>query len=233
MTRTLGKFVSLGLLLLATTGFASSAGTGILHGFVVDENGAPVTNLTAVVTHLEGQWPFSGSQALTAGGEFVLGPTVGSYLIELQDESGEVVDYRTGVNIFNNITTFLFFDVEEPTLCQPNLGFGTSGGMTLTMCGDDLTTADSSATVSVYNATPSSVVFAPVGIVNAPTPLMGGTIVPFPWLTLVALTADTGGQIELVVPGSAGAPVTLFVQVIDTNGPTFRFSNTISVDIGT
>lgn len=232
MTKLTCRFLAQGLLLFASTGLSSSAGSGILHGIVVDGSGAPVTNLTAVVKHLEGQFPFSGSQALTGSGEFVLNPTVGSFLVELVDESGEVVDYRTGINIFNNITTFLLFTVDQPTLCQTNLGFGTSGGMTLTACGDDLTTAGSSATLNVYNATGSSVVFAPVGLINAPTPLEGGVLVPFPWVTIVPLGTDIFGRVQLSIPGSASPPVSVFIQVVDTNGPSYRFSNAIEVDIG-
>ncbi len=219
-------------LLCTSLGFAPAAGTGILHGFVVDGAGQPVTDLTAVVTHLEGQFPFSGSQDLTATGEFVLDPTVGSYLVELQDETGEVVDYRTGVNIFNDITTFLFFTVDDPELCQTNLGFGSAGGMTLTLCGDDLTSADSLATLSVYNATPSGTVFMPIGLTNAPTPFKGGTLVPVPWLVLAPLTADTGGVSELAVAGAVGTPISLYLQVVDANGPSFRFSNAIEAVIG-
>ncbi len=232
MKRILMNVVVLVVIVMSTTGFAPSAGSGILHGFVKDSTGAPVTDLTAVVTHLGGQFPFSGSQGLSSGGEFVLQPTVGNYLIELVNDAGEVVDYRTGINIFNNITTFQFFELDQPTLCQTNLGFGQAGGMTLTVCGDDLTLAGSLATLSVYNATPSSLVFAPVGLVNSPIPLMGGTLVPFPWLNLFPLSSDTGGRVELSIPGAAGVQVKAYIQVVDTNGASFRFSNAVEVDIG-
>ncbi len=231
MTNTLIARITL-LLLLSTPAFANAAGSGILHGFVTDSNGAPVTNLTAVVTHLEGAFPFSGSQALTASGEFVLQPPIGAYLIELENGAGDVVDYRTGINIFDDITTFLLFTVDQPTVCQTNLGAGSAGGMTLTVCGDALTTPGSSATLNVYNATPGQVVFAPIGVTNAPTPFKGGTLVPLPWTILLPLSADTFGRISLPVPGSAGAPTPVYMQVIDANGDSFRFSNAVELVIG-
>ena len=116
--------------------------------------------------------------------------------------------------------------------CQTNLGFASPGGLSLSVCGDDLTTADSSATLMVTNGTPQSVVVMPVGLVNAPTPFKGGTLVPVPWLLLVPLTTGPSGSAELVVPGSAGVPATLYMQVIDPNGLEFRFSNAIEVVIG-
>jgi len=196
MTRIVAALVTLALLLAVTTGSTVVAGHGILHGFVVDSSGQPVTELTAVVTHLEGQFPFSESQELTASGEFVVGPTVGSYLVELQDESGTIVAYRTGINIFNNITTFLMFDVDLPSECQTNIGHGHSGGMTLSLCGDDLTTAGGSADLSIYNATPNAFVYMPVGLTAAPVPFEGGTLVPFPWLTLLPLPTSNTGTVE-------------------------------------
>ena len=232
MKRTLSGLLLL-LLLSTATGFVILAGGGILHGFVSDGAGQPVTGLTAVVTHQEGSFPFSGSQALTLGGEFVLDPPVGSYLVELEDGAGQVVDYRQGVNIFDDITTFQFFEVDLPTHCQENLGHGTTGGMTLTLCGDDLTTAGSSADLTVYNGTPSSVVFMPISLGNNPTSFGGGTLVPLPLLTVVPVTTNTFGTATLPVPGGAGASVTLYLQVLDDHGTGYRFSNAVEAVLGT
>ncbi len=221
------------LLLLGTTaGFVPLAGSGILHGFVTDSSGQPVTTLTAVVTQLSGPASFSATQAVSATGEFVIDPPIGDYLVELQDTAGQVVDYRTGVNIFNDITTFLFFKVDLPTHCQQNLGFGAPGGMTLTLCGDDLTSANSSASLAIHNVTPNSVVFLPIGLTADPTPFGGGTLVPLPLLTVVTLSTDNDFTLELPVSGGGATPVTFFMQVLDPTGPGFRFSNAIEAVIG-
>ncbi len=231
MIRTLSR-LSLLALLLTTPGSSFAAGNGILHGVVTNGAGQPVTGLTAVVTHLSGQFPFSESQELTAGGEFVVNPTVGSYLVELRDGDENVVAYRHGMNIFNNITTFVFFTTEGTGSCQQNLGFASPSGLSLSLCGDDLTTAGSSATLDVFNAITSSTVYLAIGLDNDPTPFKGGTLVPFPWLTLLPLGSDIFGRVSLTAPGGTTTPVTLYMQVIDPNTPAFRFSNGIEVQIG-
>lgn len=234
---TLGVFLLLSALTLARAtdesppASASSALSGILHGIVTDSAGQPVTGLTALVTQISGTHPFTESQELTSSGEFVVNPAVGAYLIELF-QGAEVVGYRTGINIFPSITTFQLMTVDLPTVCQPNLGYGEAGGMTLSLCGDDLTTAGSFATLEVYNATGNSVVYMAAGLVEAPTPFKGGTLVPVPWLVLAKLPTSSLGTVELAVPGSAGAPVSLVLQVIDPNGPSFRFSNAVLATLG-
>ncbi len=85
--------------------------TGILHGFVTRQHGPPVHKLTAIVIQLEGAVPFSGEQAVSRDGEFIFDPQPGSYLIELRDKKGKLVASKTGINIFSDITTFVFFDL--------------------------------------------------------------------------------------------------------------------------
>ena len=225
------KFLAL-TLILVTLAFASAANQGILHGIVVDEDGAAVTGLTAVVTQMSGTHPFGESQQLTESGEFVVSPTVGAYLIELLDGEENVVGYRSGINVFPNITTFQLMEVNLPGTCQPNLGYGHGGGMTLSVCGDDLSTANSEAKLTIYNATPNALVFVPVGLSETPTPFKGGTLVPLPWLTLVKLNTSNTGTVELTLPGGENTPLDLVLQVVDPNGPSFRFSNAIEVTLG-
>lgn len=85
--------------------------TGILHGFVTRQHGPPVSKLTAIVIQIEGAIPFHGEQAVSAEGEFIFDPHPGSYLVELRDKKGKLVASQTGINIFSDITTFVFFDL--------------------------------------------------------------------------------------------------------------------------
>ena len=55
---------------------------------------------------------------------------------------------------------------------------------------------------------------------------------PFPWLLLPGLPMNPGGSLEVLVPGSAGTPVSVFMQVIDPGIPGLSFSNAIEAVIG-
>lgn len=85
--------------------------TGILHGFVTRQHGPPVSQLTAIVIQTEGAIPFHGEQAVDADGEFIFDPHPGTYLVELRDRKGKLVASQSGINIFSDITTFVFFDL--------------------------------------------------------------------------------------------------------------------------
>lgn len=85
--------------------------TGILHGFVTRQHGPPVSQLTAIVIQTEGAIPFRGEQAVSSDGEFIFDPHPGTYLVELRDRKGKLVASRAGINVFSDITTFVFFDL--------------------------------------------------------------------------------------------------------------------------
>lgn len=117
--------------------------------------------------------------------------------------------------------------------CQTDLGYGGPGTMTLSVCGGDLTQAGAEATLTLTGATPSSTVFLPVGLMAAPTPFRGGTLVPVPWARLVPLATNAAGDLSLTVPGSGGPPVPVYIQVIDPVGGNYDFSNALELLLGT
>ena len=119
------------------------------------------------------------------------------------------------------------------TVCQTDLGFGGPGSMELSMCGDDLTQAGSTSTLSLVGAVPSQTMFLPLALSSSPTPFKGGTLVPLPLLTIVVLFTDGAGSFTAPVPGGAGPSLHLFMQALVKNGSTWEFSNALDVLIGT
>jgi len=118
-------------------------------------------------------------------------------------------------------------------VCAEDLGFGGPGGMELSLCGDALTLPQSTAQLVLTGGTPGASVFLPVGLSFNPTPVLGGTLVPFPWTLLLALPADAQGGLSLAVPGAGGPPLTLYLQAVQVGGGPARFSNALEVMIGT
>ena len=90
--------------------------------------------------------------------------------------------------------------------CQADLGFAGPGQIALSVCGDDLATDGSTATFAVEGATPSATVFVAVSLVADPTPLLGGTLVPFPVQLLLAIPTDGDGHVAAPLGGSPGTP---------------------------
>jgi hypothetical protein len=96
-------------------------------------------------------------------------------------------------------------------LCQQTLGFAGPGSATLAVCGGDLSTG-TTADVSVSGASPSQPVWIAVGAAFHPTPLFGGTLVPFPPLVVVPGIADAGGDLLLADALPGGGGFTLYLQ---------------------
>jgi hypothetical protein len=118
-------------------------------------------------------------------------------------------------------------------VCQDDLGLQGPGSMDFSVCGDDLTTAGSIATMSLTGAVPSQPVFLPISLSFNPTPLKGGTLGAFPILTLVTgLNTDGTGSLSLPIAGGAATPTHIFMQCIVKNGSVFEFSNCLDVNIG-
>ena len=116
--------------------------------------------------------------------------------------------------------------------CQADLGFMGPGSMRILVCGDDLTAADSVALFSITGAPANSAVLLAVGSSVVPTPFFGGTLAPSPVVWLGPIPADAAGEIEFVVPGSAGAPVAVVVQGVAPLGAGVLLSNAVSVVLG-
>ncbi len=116
-------------------------------------------------------------------------------------------------------------------VCQTDLGFG-DGNVELAICGDDLSFDGSTAVMSITGGAPNSAVLLPVGLVNNPTPVAGGTLVPVPTLfILTVLVTDANGNIELGVTGGGSPAALLYVQAIVLDGG-FDFSNALEVQAG-
>jgi hypothetical protein len=118
-------------------------------------------------------------------------------------------------------------------ICQTNMGFGGPGTMAMTMCGDDLTEAGSFSTLDLEGAAASQPMFVMLGLSAGPVPFKGGMLVPFPLLSMVTgLMTDGSGGFSTPVPGSAGSPVHIYMQIIVKNGAVYEFSNGLDVLMG-
>ncbi|MHC5209167.1 MAG: M36 family metallopeptidase [Planctomycetota bacterium] len=102
------------------------------------------------------------------------------------------------------------------TSCQQDIGFGGPGSMTLSMCGDPLSSGNTS-TMAVAGAPSGGAVFLFASLSNIPTPFKGGTFVPVPVALTVQFTANGSGDVSALVPGGGG-PFTLYLQAIAPDG---------------
>lgn len=117
--------------------------------------------------------------------------------------------------------------------CQTNLGFAGPGNVTLSLCGGQLNTGNQ-ATLLLAGAPSQTTALLVVGLQSNPTPLLGGMLVPVPVAVTLALTTNTAGEVQFVVPGGGG-PATLFLQfvVVDPSQALgVELSNALQVTIG-
>ncbi len=129
--------------------------------------------------------------------------------------------------------TFYWENLTDPEYCQPDIGHGGPGSLQLSICGEPLTGAGSHATLQLTGAAPNALAYIPIGLVNAPTPAKGGTLVPVPWLYLLDFLATDGtGALSVPVAGSANPPVTLYLQAVVKHAGTWEFSNAVQLVIG-
>jgi len=115
--------------------------------------------------------------------------------------------------------------------CQTDLGFGGPGPARLSVCGGDLSTG-TTATVSVWGAPESGLVYVVAGFVAAPTPFFSGTLVPLPFLLAVPLGMGPAGSREFSLGGGAGLG-TVYAQCVtlDASLPGgFGLSNAVQLD---
>jgi hypothetical protein len=132
----------------------------------------------------------------------------------------------TGTNYWQNETN------PVQTICQDDLGFAGPGNMELSVCGDDLTTASSVASLEVTGAAPLSTLFMVVGFTNNPQPLKGGTIVPLPIAALVVVGTNGAGEFTAPIGGGTATPTHVYMQGIVKNGLVYEFSNALDVLMG-
>jgi|SwirhirootsSR2_FD_contig_51_6630177_length_1925_multi_7_in_0_out_0_1 hypothetical protein len=156
----------------------------------------------------------------------------GSYDVGLGDfdKDGDV-DFLlatcSGTNYWQNETN----PIQET--CQTDIGFGGPGNMELSMCGDDLTTASSLATMQLTGGAPLQPIFLMVSLSSTPTPFKGGTLITVPLLAIVTgFNTDGSGNFSSPVPGGAASPTHVFLQAIIKNGATYEFSNGLDVLMG-
>ncbi len=128
--------------------------------------------------------------------------------------------------------TFVWENVSE--VCQPVIGFGGPGDARLRVCGDALGAGGSATATVLAEGLPNAPVFLAASLASNPTPLLGGTVVPFPPAVLLTLTTDAIGVAQLPgIPGGAG-PAELFVQaaVFDPSLPKLlAFTNAVRVEL--
>jgi hypothetical protein len=118
------------------------------------------------------------------------------------------------------------------TCCQADLGFGGPGSVLLSLCGDPLNEMGK-ADLKLTGAPPFAPAFLALGTIFAPTPIVGGTMVPVPpAFILPALTDEFGEELFPGIHSTAPGPINLYVQmaVLDAQQPQgFAFTNAVHI----
>lgn len=152
------------------------------------------------------------------------------------DSSDSIVGLSSGDGIqpdFLEQNLGAFSDCNEPVICQEDLGLGGPGDLALSVCGDELAPGGS-ALYRVQNARPFSTVFHVLGLVNGAVPFKGGTLVPFPYVSLLNTPANGSGEVNINVAGSlVTGGLTVFAQSI-TSDPSqtlgYEISNAVELE---
>jgi hypothetical protein len=117
-------------------------------------------------------------------------------------------------------------------ICQADIGFGGPGSSVLSMCGGDLSTG-TTANLVLTGAASSAPTFLFIGLVNSPTPVQGGQLVPVPWTFLFGTTTDASGTLLLPNLPGGGGPFSAYLQAVTVDGSLpfgYGFSNAIQAD---
>ncbi len=117
------------------------------------------------------------------------------------------------------------------SVCQESIGFAGPGTMKIALCGDPLDSPAAIATFSLSGAPASTPVLVFAGLVNAPTPILGGTLVPVPPSVTVAIMSDASGAFSAPVAGLTTAAVPVFAQAVTPSAP-HAFSNALRIVFG-
>ncbi|MFT7463731.1 MAG: hypothetical protein ACI9EF_002078 [Pseudohongiellaceae bacterium] len=106
--------------------------------------------------------------------------------------------------------------------CQPNVGFGGPGDVTISICGSPLCTG-SAAKFFLSGGEPHAAGLLFAGLTSDPTAFKGGFVVPVPWLFTPAIQIDPSGRLQFPMPGGAGGAglVEVYIQaaLVDNNQP--------------
>ncbi|MEZ5966414.1 MAG: sialidase family protein [Planctomycetota bacterium] len=143
------------------------------------------------------------------------------------------VDIANGDSFDSNRNTI----PDECETCQSDLGFG--NGLGLSVCGDDLATAGSIATVLATGATGGAPVYLVVSNNRYATPIPipgGGRLLPDigTGVVLGPLPTDARGRVAFPVNGGAAAVASYYLQAASvTPSLTIVLSNAVEARIGT
>ena len=122
-------------------------------------------------------------------------------------------------------------DPAPPVFCQNDIGFGGPGNTNLSLCGTGLASGQTSQLL-VANSAANAPALLAVGVLNIPTPILGGTLVPVDLALIAPFFTNGAGAADLgPVNGGHGQSPLLYFQavVIDGNQPEGAdFSNTIA-----
>jgi CxxC motif-containing protein (DUF1111 family) len=124
---------------------------------------------------------------------------------------------------------------DECEFCQTNLGYAGAGTLSLSVCGDALITAGSSATFAITGGVPFAPLLIAIGFGSNPY-LITPTEYLVPLEPLAALitffSCDPSGRLRLPVFGGPGAQITWTFQAATFDGVAFDLSNALSVTVG-
>jgi len=118
-------------------------------------------------------------------------------------------------------------------VCQTDLGFAGPGSALLSMCGGDLSTG-TTADLVLTQAPANTPAFFVVGTSSSPSPLFGGTLVPFPPAFVLAMTTSSLGEAGFTSFPGGGGPLTLYVQTVYVDASqtqSFGLSNALQVQL--
>lgn len=125
---------------------------------------------------------------------------------------------------------------DECEFCQTDLGFAGGGSLTLNICGDELITAGSTASLQLTDGPANAPVLVAIGIAANPY-LITPTEYLIPLEPLVALVqgfvTDANGELHLPLFGGGNLPTSSWVfQAATFDGVAFDLSNGIEVTVG-
>lgn len=118
------------------------------------------------------------------------------------------------------------------TTCQPSLGFGGPGNLSLSLCGGNLSSG-TTAELSLTGAIPQNSAYLAASFTADLVPFYGGTLVSLSPFYVGLVPTDAAGEYhDPTIPGGLGN-VTIFLQALQVDGSLpqlFAFSNILQVN---
>jgi CxxC motif-containing protein (DUF1111 family) len=128
------------------------------------------------------------------------------------------------------------FVPDDCEFCQTDLGYAGGGTLRMSMCGDDMTTANSRGTFQLRQGPPNAPVLIAIGVAANPVQILPNEwLVPLePFAALVDIfTTDAAGELRVTIYGGGNLPVSTWVfQAATYDGVTYDLSNALSVAVG-